>query len=254
MVEENLDKIKEEIQKEQIKEEDPNGIKEGSSRAQEDQGKIEELTNKINSVQQNNSNQVTGSFYALKVKRGPRKPQRIYESPTEEEMIKFFSVPKKTIHEAAYIVSHGSGPRISEVLNLRPEDFDIKGKKIFIRQGKGKKDRVVNMPKLLKDKHIKCFPLKISVRALESAFLRHSMKAGINSVIGTYTNKKGKIIPLYKYRFHSLRHLFATRALQKGLPINYLQAILGHENISTTNKYTKANPQDAIRAILERDI
>jgi len=51
-----------------------------------------------------------------------------------------------------------------------------------------------------------------------------------------------------------LRHGFAKRCLEKGLPLNYLQAILGHTNISTTNAYTKANPQDAISSIIERGI
>ena len=189
----------------------------------------------------------------IRGKKGPRKTSRIYESPTEEEFAKLMAVPKKLVHETSDLIAAGCGGRLQEILNLKPEDIDLKTKRIFIRQGKGSKDRIVNAPKWLKEKHINCLPIKITARAIEAAFLRHSMKAGINKIIGYYT-AKGKQIPIYKYRFHSLRHFFATRAIEKGLPLNFLQSILGHQNLSTTSRYTKANPVDAIQAVLDRDI
>ena len=47
---------------------------------------------------------------------------------------------------------------------------------------------------------------------------------------------------------NSLRHGFATRLLEKGTPINQVQLLLGHQNLSTTSLYTKANPIDAIKS------
>ena len=182
-----------------------------------------------------------------------KKAQRIYESPTDEEFGKILAQVTKIHHEAGMLVSDESGLRISEVLNLQPGDIDLKAKTIFVRQGKGKKDRVVNTPKHFKEKHVKCFPIKITARALEAVFLRLSLKAGVNKIIAYYS-AKGKQIPIYKYHWHSLRHHFATRALKNGVPVNYVQTLLGHSSLATTNRYTKADPQDAIQAVLDRDI
>jgi integrase len=198
-------------------------------------------------------NSKSNNIYSPNKKRGPRKVQRIYESPTEEEFAKLIAIPKKLILETGYVLAAGCGMRLGEVLNLQPEDVDLKLKRIFIRQGKGSKDRIVNTPKWLKEKHVKCLPIKITARAIEASFLRHSMKAGINKIIGYYT-AKGKQIPIYKYHFHSLRHFFATRAIEKGLPLNFLQSILGHQNLATTSRYTKANPVDAIQAVMDKGI
>ena len=138
-------------------------------------------------------------------------------------------------------------------MHLQPEDVDFIGNKIFIRQGKGSKDRIVNPAKWFKEKHLKYLPMKISERALEAGFRRASQRAGINSVIGTY-EKMGKSIPIQKFHFHSLRHSYSTRCLEKGVPIHYLQAMLGHTNIATTNRYVKANPKDAIQSVMDRGV
>ena len=182
-----------------------------------------------------------------------RKATRIYEGVTEEEFVKLLEKTPKLHHQTAFLLAYGSGLRISEVVKLKSEDIDVKGNKIFIRQGKGSKDRIVNIPKQMKDKHIKVLPINISTRALEMVFLRNSIKAGINRVIATY-EAKGKQIPIYRLHYHSLRHGFATRALEKGVPVNMVQALLGHSNLATTNRYTKANPTDAINSILEKGV
>ena len=62
-------------------------------------------------------------------------------------------------------------------------------------------------------------------------------------------SKKAKLNPLYS--FHSLRHGFATRLLESGMPPNHVQVLLGHSNLSTTSIYTTANPIDAIKSYEE---
>jgi integrase/recombinase XerD len=182
-----------------------------------------------------------------------RKAKRIYEGLSEDEFAKLLDITKKPHHKLAFLLAYGSGLRISEVVNLQKTDIDLKSNKLFVRQGKGSKDRVVNIPKQMKDKYIENLPFKITQRALEAIFLRNSLKAGINKIIAYY-DANGKQIPIYKYHFHSLRHSYALRALEKGVPTNMLQALLGHESLATTDRYTKVNQTDAIAKIMEKGV
>lgn len=183
-----------------------------------------------------------------------KKPSRIYTGLSEEEFVKLLQVkPMKKHHKLIFILAYGAGLRISEITSLQPEDVDFSLKRIHIRQGKGSKDRIVNIPKWFRESHLALLPIKISTRAIQIAFNTKSIKAGINHPIGSYT-RAGKESTIYKYHFHCLRHSYAERALANGVPIHYLQSMLGHSNISTTNRYTKANPVDAIQSIIDHGV
>lgn len=186
----------------------------------------------------------------LEEKPSQKAQKRLYEALSEEEFKKLLKATNKAHHKLCFILAYGSGLRISEVVNLKKEDIDLAKKKIFIRQAKGGKDRVVNIPKWLRESHLKYIPFKITDRAINKAFLSASQRAKINSVL--YVDKKE--VPRNRFHFHSLRHSYAVRLLEKGVPINHVQALLGHEDLSTTSKYTKANPQDAIKSVMELDV
>jgi integrase/recombinase XerD len=182
-----------------------------------------------------------------------KKPKRIYEAVTEEEFIKLVKATRSTKQKIAFILAYGSGLRVSEIVNLKREDIDLDSKKIMIRQAKGAKDRIVNTPKWLKKSHLTHFPLDISTRAISKGFETNSYRAGINRLL--YETAKGESnVKRHRLHFHCLRHSFATRALDKGVPIHHLQLLLGHENLSTTSRYTKANPTDAIRSIVDLEV
>jgi len=200
-------------------------------------------------------------------KRGPRKPKRIYEGLNEEEFIKLLKATRHVyknpdkiknkkaerrceLHRIIFLLSFGSGLRISEVLSLQPEDIDFKAKKIFIRQGKGSKDRVTFLTKLFREKYLKYLPIKIQKRAVEAVFQRNTMKCGINRPIGSFL-RAGKEIPIFRFHLHCLRHGFALRCLDSGMPLHQLQILMGHENIATTSRYLKSNPSDAIESAME---
>lgn len=132
-----------------------------------------------------------------------------------------------------FLLAYASGLRVSEVLRVRREDF--RGNSIFISQSKYGVERMVPIPKGWKQDFNKYLPLGITARTLERMFKRYASYAHL---------------PNY-YTFHSLRHGFATRSLESGVPINQVQALLGHANIATTNVYTKANPIDALKSYEE---
>ena len=169
-------------------------------------------------------------------------PKKLPVAITEKEFDMILAVTKKPKHKLAFILGFFSGMRISEILKLQPEDVNMDQKSIFIRQGKGKKDRVVPLAKGFGEKSLKMLPLKFKnissgSRSLEIAFLNIVKKSGI-------------IRP--GLHFHSLRHGFATHALDKGIPIHQVQLLLGHSNVATTSIYLQANPTDALRNYEEK--
>ena len=151
----------------------------------------------------------------------------------ENEFVKIIKNTKKEEHRLGFLLGFGSGLRISEVLNVEPRDVNLNEKKIFVRQGKGSKDRVVPLPKGFKEKHIKMLPLKIGVRGLQKAF-KNAVRAS-----GLHETKPDA-------HFHSLRHGFGSNLAKKGVPIHHIRTLMGHSNISTTNVYLELNPTEAL--------
>jgi len=149
----------------------------------------------------------------------------------DEEFNKILQFVPKQHHKLAFMLGYNSGLRVSEVVNLKKEDIDLKGRRIFIKNAKGGKDRVVPLPKRFPLTYLSFIPLKCGARALQIKFRLSVRKAGL-----VKTN----------LHFHSLRHSFAVRCMERGIPLNQIQVILGHESISTTSVYLKINPKDAL--------
>lgn len=190
----------------------------------------------------------------IKIKK-KRKPQRIYEPIKEEDFLKLINSTNKQKQQTILLLAYGSGLRLSEILNLQPENIDVKNRTIFIRQGKGSQDRYTLLAKQFREEHKKFFPLGFkSKMAIQRMFNSLLIKNNLHQVIGTYSLKSGKVRNIYKYHFHSLRHSFAVNCLAKGLPLNVVQRLMGHKNIKTTGRYTELNARDAIEIALQKGI
>jgi len=148
-----------------------------------------------------------------------------------DEFSKVMKNVKKKHHRAAFNLAFFSGLRLSEITKLQKENIDFNGKRIFIKDSKGGKDRVVPIPKGMKSEYLNCIPLSCGGRTLEATFKRYVKKSGISKPDA---------------HFHSLRHSFAVRCMERGIPLNQIQVLLGHENIATTGIYLKINPKDAL--------
>ncbi len=159
------------------------------------------------------------------------KPKKLPKCVRPEEFIELIKkVPKsKILVRIAFLLAYGSGLRVSEVLRCKKEH--LRENSIFISESKYGVERIVPLPKGWKKDFTNNLPIKKSARSLERWFNKYSKLANLNPY----------------YVFHSLRHGFATRALESGVPINQVQLLLGHSNLSTTNVYTKANPIDALK-------
>jgi len=164
-------------------------------------------------------------------------PKKIPKAVRSEEFIDLIKcIPQKDkTSKVAFLLAYGSGLRVSEVVNLKPENIDTPRNIISVWGGKGGVDRTVPLPKGFKRWMLDCIPINKSIRTLERKFKKYSKMAKL---------------PDY-YVFHSLRHGFATRLLESGVPINQVQVLMGHSDISTTGIYLKARPQDALKSYEE---
>ena len=166
------------------------------------------------------------------MKTKPRKLPKAIRPEEWEGLVK--AIPKKDKTALiSFLLAYGSGLRVSEVVRCKKEHFKDSG--LFIPESKYGVERVVPIPKGWRNKFFEELPIRVTVRTLQRKFKRYSKAAKLN--------------PLYT--FHSLRHGFATRLLERGTPINLVQLALGHSDISTTGIYLKGSPQDLLKSYEE---
>jgi integrase len=147
-----------------------------------------------------------------------------------ELLVKEVSKAKDRVAMVAFLLAYGASMRISEVLRCRKEHFQSDDM-IFIPESKYGVERKVPIPKGWRKGFFKYLPIPKSERTLQRKFKAYAKAAGLN--------------PLYT--FHSLRHGFATRAFEAGIPGNLVQLALGHSNLATTSIYVRASPQDLLK-------
>ena len=165
-------------------------------------------------------------------KRPKRLPVILSRSEIEQILNNVSNIKHKTMIALAY----GAGLRVSEVVKLRVGNVDFVSRVIYVYQGKGQKDRVTLLPNALCESLQKSMCGKssddylfaserggrLSERSIQKVFARALHQAQINKPA----------------TFHSLRHSFATHVLEQGTDIRFIQKLLGHANIRTTQLYT----------------
>jgi site-specific recombinase XerD len=145
---------------------------------------------------------------------------------------------------------YGTGIRLAELFNLNVTDVDLSSRKLFIEQGKGKKDRILPMGKSLV-KYIEIYLLKSRPRLLKHAE-GESRKALFLSLQGTRLGKKAihkqlrarlkdSELGIEKLNCHMFRHSFATHLMENGAAVKKVKELLGHNRISSTVLYTHFN-------------
>ncbi len=155
---------------------------------------------------------------------------------SHDEIVRIVRGVANAKHRALLSLAYGSGLRVSEVVKLRVGDIDFDRNLVMVRQGKGGKDRRTLLPESLK-------PELARVTAWRDGgdYLFESQRGGrlsertAQKVFAQAVRRAG----LKKASFHSLRHSFATHLLENGTNLRYIQALLGHENIKTTERYTR---------------
>jgi len=183
------------------------------------------------------------SFVISKLPR-PMKEHKLPDVLNEEEVVRIFNAVSNLKHRTMLMLAYASGLRVSEVVSLKVEDFDIDRNMIHIRGAKGKKDRYTLLPVSLKEtlhrywkeynlgKSGWLFPgakpnYHLAARSIQHVFERSVRQAGITKPVS----------------MHTLRHSFATHLLEHGTDLRYIQELLGHESSKTTEIYTHVSKQ-----------
>ncbi len=173
-----------------------------------------------------------------------RKP---FESLSLEDTMKILNLPKdqsfKATRDAAIVeLLYSSGLRVSEISNLNLEDIDLESEFLRVKAGKGKKDRVVPFGRPARE--------KLEMYIAERSKLLERLKKDQNALF--LNIKGGRLTPRSIQRIvkecgrrvgisglhpHMLRHSFATHLLDAGASLRAIQEMLGHSNLSTTERY-----------------
>jgi len=164
---------------------------------------------------------------------------------SQDEVRRFFAALCSLKHRAILMTSYGAGLRVTEAVSLHVHDIDSQRMLIRVREGKGKKDRYVGLPKTLlrvlreywkaaKPKDF-LFPGRGRTGHITRVAVYNACKDAMHSA-GIRKN----VSP------HTMRHCFATHLLEEGTDVRTIQLLLGHKSVMTTALYTHVS-QDTIR-------
>jgi len=176
----------------------------------------------------------------------PRKEKKLPSILSKKEVYELIHSPRTLKHKLLLAIIYSSGLRVSEAVQMEIRDIDFDRKLLFIRSGKGKKDRYTLLSDVCADmiKHYVAVEnpdrwlfsgqqgdRHLSVRSAEKIFELAIEKCRIR--------KQASI--------HSLRHAFATHLIESGTDIRFIQQLLGHASIRTTQIYTHVAIRDIRR-------
>jgi integrase/recombinase XerD len=167
----------------------------------------------------------------------PKREKMLPNVLSKEEVKMILSAPSNIKHRAMLSLIYSCGLRRGELLNLKPTDIDSKRGIITIRQGKGKKDRIVPLSEkilgMLREYYAACQTktwlfegqkpgTQYDERSLASVLKQALIKTPIKKPV----------------TMHWLRLSYATHLHESGTDIRYIQELLGHKSTKTTEIYT----------------
>jgi site-specific recombinase XerD len=178
-------------------------------------------------------NQTLSDKYVMRPRRGFHLPDYF----NKEEIMAMLNSTENLKHKLVIAIGYTAGLRRQEIQNLRLADIDLKNNRIFIKDSKGKKDRYT-----LFSKHLHNILKTYLEKERPKVFLFEGTKPGIKystTSMAKVLKKMAKAAGIQrKVHLHMLRHSFATHLLEDGKDIRYVQELLGHRSIKTTERYT----------------
>ncbi|MCK5319899.1 tyrosine-type recombinase/integrase [Candidatus Parcubacteria bacterium] len=176
-------------------------------------------------------------FGEIGIKR-PKKEKKLPTVLSKQEIVKMINASDNLKHKLIVQALYSTGLRISELRNLKIDDIDFNRKNVFVKSGKGRKDRITIISETVLDNIDKyLLEYKPIICLFENGHTNKKMSVrGLQKVVSDLAKcakiKKG-------VSAHSLRHSFATHLLENNVNLRYIQSLLGHTRLETTQIYTK---------------
>jgi site-specific recombinase XerD len=169
--------------------------------------------------------------------RRPRHDKNLPMVLSRTEIDKILNMENNIKHRLLLMLAYSSGLRVSEVVALKREHIDISRGIIHVKRGKGRKDRLT----ILSEKAACLFTEYCSLYDIQTWLFpgqpaTHPLT--IRSAQKIFDKAVHRAEILKKTSIHSLRHTFATHLLENGTDIRYIQSLLGHSSLRTTERYT----------------
>lgn len=169
----------------------------------------------------------------------PKKQHQLPKVLSKYDIKKMFQTIENPKHLLMMQLCYGMGLRVSEIVGLKINHIDSHRMQVLIKSGKGKKDRYVNLPHSILEglrAYYKMYQPKdylfegqygnaYSVRSVQLVFKKALEKANIHKSISV----------------HGLRHSFATHLLEAGTDMVFIQKLLGHNHLKTTEIYAQVS-------------
>lgn len=166
----------------------------------------------------------------------PKKAQKLPKVFTEEEVSALLRSVDNLKHRCLLMLVYSAGLRLGEVIALRLPDLQPEANRLFVRGGKGNKDRCT----ILSEKawmHLRTY-LEV-YKPIEWVFEGSTGgQYSERSVQEIFVHAKQRSMVNPDATVHTLRHSFATHLLEKGVDLRYIQELLGHASTKTTEIYT----------------
>jgi len=186
----------------------------------------------------------------------PKAEKKLPEILTEDEMVKFLDdLPAESLQDirnkALFELFYASGLRLSELTNLKRGNVNFRERMIRVF-GKGNKERIVPFNRKagniiqeylsLLDRKYKDPGEYIFLNLRGKKISDRGVEKIVKEIFKKIDNSGKNVYP------HLFRHSFATHLLQRGVDLRMIQELLGHSNLSTTEKYTTLNYSDLLKS------
>jgi len=166
----------------------------------------------------------------------PKKNKYLPVVLSKEEVNRMIEMTTNPKHNCTISLLYGTGVRVSELTHIKMRDIDLDRMMLRVFQGKGGKDRFVMLPEKLKN----ILAIQAKLKTANDFLFTNGRgsrltEATIQKIVGQSAERAGikkNVSP------HTLRHSFATHLLENGTDIRYIQELLGHAKLQTTQIYT----------------
>ncbi len=152
------------------------------------------------------------------------------------EIVSLLKAVDNLKHKCILLLIYSAGLRLGELIHLRVDDINVAQKNVFVKAGKGKKDRCTLLSSKVWERLQQYIEVYMPVEWVFEG--QDGGQYSPRSVQAIFTKAKQRATINPYATVHTLRHSFATHLLEKGVDLRYIQELLGHESSKTTEIYT----------------